>query len=449
MGKFSEYVRETLSLSEHLDLGNAESTIRKNINFKGPNVIILACAIVIASVGLNVNSVPVIIGAMLISPLMGPIFGIGMALATNDTKMLKEALMNFGIMVSIALIASAIYFRLTPLRFANPTELEARTNPSIYDVVIALFGGLAGIFEICRKDSSKTVLPGVAIATALMPPLCTAGYGLAHLNAHFFFGALYLFCINLVYIAMATYFMVKYLGFPDANFLDEKKAARTKRIISIIVLVFIIPSIYTAYNMIRFNNFERKVDSFVAANRDMDNIYIYDWHTESKDGGIVTIHVTGESLKAEDKNTLIASAEYYGIRENQLIIREHSLGSDDSDKSEVLLKGVYERTDAEINRKERQIRELETELNTLKAKEIPYVRITQEIKAQYPEIQELSISRGEVVTTDSLVANKQLIVIAGSTSPLGSQKLDKLGSWLKIRLEDSTVVVINQKANAK
>ena len=182
-------------MNDQIDIEAASVAIRNGIYFKGQNVFILACAIIIASVGLNLNSIPVIIGAMLISPLMGPILGLGLGLGTNDLPLLKDAAKNFGIMVAISIIASTIYFILSPLNPAQQTELLARTNPTIYDVLIAFFGGSAGMLENTRKEKG-TVLSGVAIATALMPPLCTVGYGIANWQWTFVAGALYLFLIN-------------------------------------------------------------------------------------------------------------------------------------------------------------------------------------------------------------------------------------------------------------
>ncbi|MDY6436521.1 MAG: DUF389 domain-containing protein, partial [Bacteroidales bacterium] len=184
-----------INISEHIDHHTADISIRKNIEFRGPNVVILACAIIIASVGLNVNSIPVIIGAMLISPVMGPIMGMGLGLGTEDKTLLLDSLKNFGIMVVISILASSVFFLLSPLTLENQSELLARTKPTIYDVLIALFGGFAGILETSRKDKG-TVIAGVAIATALMPPLCTVGYGVSRLNITFIGGALYLFIIN-------------------------------------------------------------------------------------------------------------------------------------------------------------------------------------------------------------------------------------------------------------
>ena len=243
-------------MSEDLDVESASESIKKNIHFRGANVFILACAIIIASVGLNLNSIPVIIGAMLISPLMGPILGFGMGLGTNDMKLVKQALTNFFVMVGISIIASTLYFLISPLRLGNQSELLARTNPTIYDVMIALFGGLAGILETSRKDKG-TVLSGVAIATALMPPLCTVGYGLAHLYWSYVFGALYLFFINSIFIALATFLAVKYLGFKSATIEDPKTKKRATRSIVAILIIVLVPSILSAVQIIKEENFKR------------------------------------------------------------------------------------------------------------------------------------------------------------------------------------------------
>ena len=223
--KIFQQLKDLVNMSDQIDIESASISIKKGIFFKGQNVFILACAIVIASVGLNLNSIPVIIGAMLISPLMGPILGLGLGIGTNDLPLLKDALKNFAIMVAISIIASTIYFILSPLNPAQRTELLARTNPTIYDVLIALFGGAAGMLENTRKEKG-TVLSGVAIATALMPPLCTVGYGLANLDWPFVFGALYLFIINSIFIALATFLVVKYLRFPAVGATDEAKSKK-------------------------------------------------------------------------------------------------------------------------------------------------------------------------------------------------------------------------------
>ena len=214
--KIYTYVVDLVKLNEDTDVDSTIMSIKKAVEFRGVNTWILAFAIIVASVGLNVNSTAVIIGAMLISPLMGPINGIGLAIGISDSELLRKSLKNLLVMVVISLLASSSDFLLTPLSDAQ-SELLARTTPTIFDVFIAFFGGFAGIVAISRKDQPFTVISGVAIATALMPPLCTAGYGIGTGQMQFFIGALYLFFINSFFIALATFIMVRYLKFPQKN----------------------------------------------------------------------------------------------------------------------------------------------------------------------------------------------------------------------------------------
>ena len=254
-----EWFLRLSSLNGQLDTDSASDNIRKNIHFQGPNVWILAFSIVIASVGLNINSTAVIIGAMLISPLMGPILGLGLGLGVNDTILLRDSLKNLLVMVVVSLIAASLYFLLSPLQMANPTELEARTSPSIYDVLIALFGGMAGILEHCRKEKG-TVLSGVAIATA--------GYGIAHGLWRFFFGAMGLFIINTVFIAFATFIFVKSLHFSEKRYISEERQRRNRGLITMVLVLIMVPSMISAFFMIRENNFAVAAEKFVNENRD-------------------------------------------------------------------------------------------------------------------------------------------------------------------------------------
>jgi uncharacterized hydrophobic protein (TIGR00271 family) len=444
LNKIWDKISEIGNISEHVDLGSAEKSIRNNVYFKGPNVWILAFSIVIASVGLNVNSTAVIIGAMLISPLMGPIIGIGLGIGINDSALLKDGARNLLIMMGISLLASFIYFLISPLNPVNPTELISRTNPSIYDVLIAFFGGFAGILEQCRKEKG-TVLAGVAIATALMPPLCTAGYGLAHLNMGYFLGALFLFFINGIFIILATYLAVRYLKFPFTEYSNPTKAKRTKRIITIVTLLVVIPSIWSAFVMIRKNNFERNVIEFVAQNRTFSKGYILDYKILNTRQEKAEIFISGESLSSNEKNELIASASNFGIKKNQIDIVEQ-LPSDNNDESSKLMQGIFARTDTEISRREEQVRSLEAEIKILKDNNIPYSQIAREISTQYPEITDVSMAKGaEVHTADSVKMQRRIMVIAKSAKPIGQEKIKHLTDWLKLRLNDTTVVVINQR----
>lgn len=439
-------VRDIIDIKEHMDVAAASEKIRSGIAFRGPNAWILGFAIVLASVGLNMNSVAVIIGAMLISPLMGPIFGVGLGLGTNDTRLIKDSLINLLVMVCISLFVSCLYFLITPLNLSNPTELESRTSPTIYDVIIALFGGLAGIFEMCRKEKG-TVLSGVAIATALMPPLCTAGYGIAHADIHYFGGAMFLFIINSVFIVLATYAMVKYLKFPEAVFADAEMRKRTRNIVTAVVIVVMVPSIWSAFVMIRNTNFKQNVEHFVQANKTYSGGYIFDYNVSTKRGKQkADIYVTGEPLTASKKKELVIKAGTYGIQPDKINFVEHKIFEENGETDTELMEKIYQKTGEEINRKDLQIKALESQLRDAAGKTIPYVQLTKELKSYYPEIKEIYYGRGATVATDSsLTKNDCIMVIAKSDPLLTSEKISKINSWLKIRLNDTTVVVMNHK----
>lgn len=235
--------------------------IKQSISFRGSNLWILACAIVIASVGLNVNSTAVVIGAMLISPLMGPIVGAGFALAVFDFELLKRCGKNLLIATIVSLVVSAIYFFISPFKDAQP-ELLARTSPTIYDVLIAFFGGLVGVIALTRVEKGNPI-PGVAIATALMPPLCTAGYGLAMGNFSYFFGAFYLYSINCFFICIATYFIVRYLKYTPVQFKNIRFEKQIRYGISFLLVLMIVPSFYLAYNLLKEKQFNDNVSKFI------------------------------------------------------------------------------------------------------------------------------------------------------------------------------------------
>lgn len=358
---FNKLIRPYLYFSEELDLDGASERIKNGIWFRGANVWILAFSIVIASVGLNVNSTAVIIGAMLVSPLMGPIIGVGLSLGTNDVDLLKSAAKNLLVMVLISVAASTLFFLLSPLSLVNPTELEARTSPTIYDVLIALFGGLAGILETSRKERG-TVLSGVAIATALMPPLCTAGYGLAHGNLHYFIGALYLFIINSVFIALATYLMVKYLRFRTVSAINLEMAKRRRNIITGILLLVLIPSIWSAILLIRDNNFERNVQSFVEEDRLVGpRTYVSQYKVNRRQ---VEFVLAGEALSDTLKTAFFERAKGFGIKEKSITLVEHSFGMSEEDMK-TIVNEIYARTDAEIEENDALVESMQARLDYL------------------------------------------------------------------------------------
>ena len=427
---FTTLIRDTLNLNEHIDTETAERSIRNNIEFKGPNAWILAVAVIIASVGLNVNSIPVVIGAMLISPLMGPIFGLGLGLGVSDIQLMKSSGKNLLIMVSISLAVAFIYFIITPLSLSNPTELLARTSPTFYDVLIALFGGFAGILEQCRKDKG-TVFSGVAIATALMPPLCTAGYGLACGEFSYFLGALYLFVINCTFIMLATYAGVKYFSFRPTEYQDETIGKRTKRLTTALIIIFIIPSIWSAVLLIQQNNFEVNATSFAEHRSTYGKSILYDYKIDHNDNTSLTLFFTGEALSERDKDELYTVAAEYDINKEQIQIRDYAL----EDKSDMnAFKDIYEKKESIISAKEQEIVLLKNELEKIKSNELEYDKISKEIFSIKSSVSGISITKGHIYNRDSTSRRDVISVVVSSKDSIDTGELEELREWLKVRM---------------
>ena len=414
-------------MSEHMDYGGASQSIRKNIAFRGPTVIILACAIIIASVGLNVNSIPVIIGAMLISPVMGPILGFGYGLGTQDSPLVKDALKNFAVMVVISIIASTLYFLLSPLNLGNPSELLARTKPSIYDVLIALFGGLAAMLEISRKEKG-TVISGAAIATALMPPLCTVGYGLS------------------ILIALATFITVKYLRYPLVSDDEEGVHKRLKPgTVAVILVLFIVPSVISAVRMVKENNFSTSAERLVARNKSIGKGFIYDYKIDYS-GKVPTLELflAGESLSPDAKELLLSNAENAGIPRSQISLHEDAASSADRMSDSEIVKSIYERSDQQLRTMNETIDALQASLDTYKSRELPAADVSREVFAQYPDITGITLSRGTSVSAADEEGKDQVVAIVTSEKTLGQDVLERIERWLSVRLSAESVVVVNR-----
>lgn len=434
---FTALIRETLNLNGHIDTAAAERSIRSNIEFKGPNAWILAVAVIIASVGLNVNSIPVVIGAMLISPLMGPIFGLGLGLGVSDIQLMKSSGKNLLVMVSISLAVAFLYFLITPLSLSNPTELLARTSPTFYDVLIALFGGFAGILEQCRKDKG-TVFSGVAIATALMPPLCTAGYGLACREFSYFLGALYLFVINCTFIMLATYAGVKYFRFRPTEYQDEAIGKRTKRLTSALIIIFIIPSIWSAVLLIQQNNFDVNATTFAEHRSTYGKSILYDYKIDHKENTTLILFFTGEALSDRDKEELYSVASEYDIEKEQIQIRDYS-AQDQSDMN--AFRDIYEKKESIISAKEQEIVLLKNELEKIKNNELEYDKISKEIFSIKSSVQNVSITKGQSFNRDSTSGNAVISIVVDSADSISISELEELKQWLKIRLDTETIDV--------
>ena len=443
--KILKYLRSIIHLSDEIDYENASISIRKNIAFRGTNVFILACAIIIASVGLNVNSIPVIIGAMLISPVMGPIMGFGLGLGTQDNELVKNAMKNFAVMVAISILASSLFFVLSPLSLANPSELLARTRPTIYDVFIALFGGFAGIIETSRKDKGS-VITGVAIATALMPPLCTVGYGISIWKGSVIFGALYLFLINSIFIALATFAAVKYFRFPLVETTNEKKRL-SKSVMYLLLVVVIVPSVITAISVVKENNFMSHADRVVAENKNLGKCFIYDYKaTYSRKSATLELFLAGEPPTDDAKKKFYNCAETYGITRSQIVFHEDATSMREDLSEAEIVKGIYEHNEKQINRLNDSIAKLETVIADFKSKEIPTAAISKELFAQYPDITGLSLTRGSSVDAEG-IETEQIVAFITANNSMDEELHDRIERWLKVRLDNENVLVIGRQSD--
>ncbi len=439
------YLRSIIHLSDEIDYENASISIRKNIAFRGTNVFILACAIIIASVGLNVNSIPVIIGAMLISPVMGPIMGFGLGLGTQDNELVKNAMKNFAVMVAISILASSLFFVLSPLSLANPSELLARTRPTIYDVFIALFGGFAGIIETSRKDKGS-VITGVAIATALMPPLCTVGYGISIWKGSVIFGALYLFLINSIFIALATFAAVKYFRFPLVETTNEKKRL-SKSVMYLLLVVVIVPSVITAISVVKENNFMSHADRVVAENKNLGKCFIYDYKaTYTRKSATLELFLAGEPPTDDAKKKFYNCAETYGITRSQIVFHEDATSMREDLSEAEIVKGIYEHNEKQINRLNDSIAKLETLIADFKSKEIPTAAISKELFAQYPDITGLSLTQGSSVDAEG-IETEQIVAFITANNPMDEELHDRIERWLKVRLDNENVLVIGRQSD--
>ena len=442
MNKFTRFFRILVNMKDHVDVDLAALNIRKGIYFRGPNVFILACAIVIASVGLNLNSIPVIIGAMLISPVMGPILGFGLGVGTNDTALVKDALKNFIVMVLISILASTLFYLISPLQLEQQTELLARTNPTLYDVLIALFGGFAGILETSRKEKGGTVLPGVAIATALMPPLCTVGYGIAHLELKFILGAFYLFLINSVFISLATVVTVKYLHFPMVAG-DEARRRHSARWSAVTLVILIVPSVLSAIQMIQDNNFARNAELLVKENKNLGKSYIYDYKTNLDNRPhTLDLYLAGEKMEPDARERIYLSAEEAGITRSQIVIHEDAAFQNELMTESELIRSIIDGHNRQVEELEGKITALSGEVQEYQNRELPVALLTRELAAQYDGVRQVTLTRGSRTDAESGESREVIVAILNCAKPPKEAERLRIQNWLKVRLGVEEVEVL-------
>ncbi len=427
--KFLHYIdiREELE-----DFDNIHSEIEKGIAFKGTNLWILVFAIIVASVGLNTNSTAVIIGAMLISPLMGPINGMGYSLATYNFELFRRALRNFLFAVVASLAASTLYFTISPVSTAH-SELLARTSPTIYDVLIALFGGLAGIVAISSKMKGN-VIPGVAIATALMPPLCTAGYGLATGQFGFFFGAFYLFTINTVFIGISSVVMSQALKFPIRTLVDTAQKKRVNQYISLIIAITLLPSIYFGYELVQKERFTERAKQFTNSVLLSGGAYLLKNEINATRKTIRLVY-GGNTMSEETRQEIINKAKDFKLEEAELIFDQgFSLNEKQLDENELLKNKISALTfSIEQSKKQKDSIDQRQQLGA---------QLLKEIQANYPGV--YSCSYAETLEfTDSAKKSIPKPIVAFTTIPgrVSTTDKTKIRNWLQIRLQQKEVNV--------
>lgn len=424
------------NIREDTDIQATIESIKKSIDFQGVNVWMLAFAIIVASVGLNVNSTAVIIGAMLISPLMGPINGVGLAIGTMDINLFKHSFKNLGIMVLISLIASTTYFLISPLSDAQ-SELLARTTPTIYDVFIAFFGGAAGILALSRKSQAITTISGVAIATALMPPLCTAGFGVASAQWSYFFGAFYLFFINSFFIALATFAMVRYLHFPMASYVDPRRQQLVRRSMSLFAIVVIVPSVFIAIRTIQEASFNSSAIKYMTAIQNdvfYQDVEIVNSRREfNRKDPIIQLSFVGKQLSAVQMQHLNEQLKEFGLEKAKLEIKQ--LGASyDIEAQSTLISDLLKRNEMQIAQRDSIIEVLQSELATIKNATKEFKQIAAEINVQYPEIESFSIANAIYTQTSTLHQDTIPVLFINWHHHTDSVTTRRVANWLEVRL---------------
>lgn len=419
------------------------SSVKSNAVFRGFNLWVLVFAIFIASLGLNVNSTAVIIGAMLISPLMGPIIGMGLSIGISDFELLKTSFKNYAIATAVSVITAMIYFLLSPINEAQ-SELLARTSPNIYDVLIALFGGLAGVVAICAREKGN-VIPGVAIATALMPPLCTAGYGLAQGEWMYFFGAFYLFFINTVFISLATFLGVRFFNFRRATFVDNKQGTLIHRYIMAIVIITILPALYMTVNIVRESIFVSSANKFINTEMQFEGTQVIQ-RDISYDESSIRVVLLGEEIADHTIDSVRSRMQYYRLGNASLSILQGARGDslDITTLRKSIVSDIYDKEEKIIKEQKKDITTLEQKLVQYESNEELTKSICPELKALFPKIKSISISRAVRAYTNDSKQTETICLVSISTSgsiPVAETK--KMHEWLEARI-GTKVILANE-----
>ena len=417
------------------------SNIHKGIMIRGTNLWVLIFAIFIASLGLNTNSTAVIIGAMLISPLMGPIIGMGYSMGVYDFNLLKESLRNFLFMVVISLITSAVFFTL-PLITTTQSELLARTQPTTYDILIALFGGLAGMVAQTRKERTGTVIPGVAIATALMPPLCTVGYGLATFQFRFMLGALYLFTINSIFIALASFIVTRVMNYKMIGELEPAKLKRLKNAMVALIIIITLPSVLIAISIIQRSSFEANYRNFVDEAFKYDNTFVvdskYEYNANPRKQSLIEVRLFGEPLTENVINNIRGQmSSVYHLPNVDLVVRQSN-----QEGGEVAISALQSNYSEMLAEKNRQIANLQDQLSSIRtADTLAVSSMTRELGIFVPDISDMSMQRHISYNINGTATDTSYICIISFRE--GSEPdIDLIKHWLTNRTGVANIQIL-------
>lgn len=407
-------------------------TIRNGVEFKGANLWILIFATFIASLGLNVNSTAVIIGAMLISPLMGPIMGVGLAIGQNDFELLKRSLKNYLVATLFSVITATLYFSFTPLNEVQ-SELLARTSPTIYDVFIALFGGMAGIVALSTKEKGN-VIPGVAIATALMPPLCTAGFGLATGNLLYFLGAFYLYFINSVFISLATVIGVRVMHFQLKAFVDKEREKMVKRYIVLIALGTMVPAVYLTYGIVKETFYQSAANHFISKEMDFPDTQVLD-RKVSYDTKEIRVVLIGKEVPEDRIVEARSKLKDYKLHNTKLVVFQgvNNSTADISNIRSMVMEDFYKNSEKELASQKQKIDSLEKIVQLHKETGMADMKIASEMKVLFPAVNTLAMTQTLKLNIEAVQTDTVTYVILGCEKSPSAAEKKKMAEWLKTR----------------
>lgn len=445
-----KFLSELLDFREDTDRDATIQAIKNDIPFKGATAWILVCSIFVASIGLNANSTAVVIGAMLISPLMGPILGVGLSIAINDVDTLRRSLINLGTMIVLSLLTAFLFFYLFPLS-EDTSELLGRVKPDIRDVLIAFFGGLALIIARTKRGTIASVIFGVAIATALMPPLCTAGYGLAKGNWQYFGGAMYLFTINTIFIAMATFIVLKVLRFPMLKYVNSAKRKRIGRIASLVAFVVMVPAVWTFVNVLQESNFARDAKDFV--NNELKELPHFEYIKNNAiynytDRNISSIDINTFGLDEIPESTInilkSRMKDYGALVESTLNFNQNRSRGLDNFK---YMEELRYRDSLDLLSQTQKIAFLEgkvRQLSKLEKNYIAFEELTKEVKINYENLDQFaysSVINSNFTKMDTISVFTVKWVDSLTNEQSRQKDTQKLEKWLKLKLNLDTLVV--------